>query len=486
MCGIFGIYGSPQASILTQLGLQAQQHRGQESAGIGASDYEKVRSHKALGLVADVFYDKAILQNKLPGEIAIGHNRYSTKGSTNVWNAQPFTSIIKTNDYDGIIAIALNGNLTNAEHLKNQLSAKGAIFQTTTDTELIAHLIAHSMKSTMAERIVDALGNIQGAYSLLILTSKHLYAARDPHGFRPLALGKLNDSPVLASETCAFNLIRAKYQREIQPGEVIEIYQGKIKQLHQFEQKMLCPCIFEYIYFARPDSIIFGREVMQVRLEFGREVARQCPVANAELVVGVPDSGFPAAFGHSEESGIQLAPGILRGHYAGRTFIEPDQAIRLFDIGVKLFPVIMIIDGKIIIIIEDSIVRGNTATKLISLIREVSALLGKPGPKEIHLLSSCSAIPFSCFYGIDTPEQDKLIASQFLTQKGTVDRRKLKKHLGVDSVGFPTIEGMCQAVNRVPAAIDGHSVPTTFCTACFTGDYPAGIGGTNKMSLEKT
>lgn len=441
-CGIFGIYGHPEASKITYLGLYALQHRGQESAGIVSSDGKQLYIHKQMGLVADVF-NKHILEG-LPGTSAIGHVRYSTTGTSTLENAQP----LLVNYTRGSMAIAHNGNLVNAHELRVRLESRGSIFQSTMDTEVIIHLFATSRAKGFINRIVDALFHIKGAYSLLFLTENKLIAVRDPHGFRPLAIGKLRNAYVIASETCAFDLIEASFIREVDPGEIVVLDKNGIQFYKPFKVIKKTQCIFEYIYFSRPDSVVFGKNIYLVRKELGKQLAREQPT-DADIVVPVPDSGVPAAIGYCEESGIPFQMGIIRNHYVGRTFIEPEQSIRHFGVKVKLNAVKEIIGGKRIVLIDDSIVRGTTGRKIVKMVRNA-------GAKEVHVRISSPPIHYPCYYGIDTPTRRELIASSH-----TID--EICKYLTADSLGYLSIEGLRQAVK---------DVDNEFCYACFRGDYP--------------
>ncbi|HYS43042.1 MAG TPA: amidophosphoribosyltransferase, partial [Geobacteraceae bacterium] len=397
-CGIFGIYNHPEASNLTYLGLYALQHRGQESCGIVSSDGLGLHAHKSMGLVADVFGNQEIFKS-LPGKAAIGHVRYSTTGSSVIKNVQPIMV-----DYSrGSIAVAHNGNLVNAQIIKDELEAWGSIFQTTMDTEIIVHLLASSKANSLVERLGEALNRIKGAYCLLFITETRMIAARDPHGFRPLCLGKLGDAYVVASESCALDLIEADFIREIEPGEIIEIDKNGMTSHFPLKKAEPAPCIFEFVYFARPDSFIFGKNVYQVRKELGRELAREHKI-EADVVIPVPDSGVPAAMGYAEESGIRFELGLIRNHYVGRTFIEPRQSIRHFGVKIKLNPVREVLKGKRVIVIDDSIVRGTTSRKIVKMVRNA-------GAKEVHVLISSPPTSYPCYYGIDTPTRKELISS---------------------------------------------------------------------------
>ena len=442
MCGIFGIYNHTEASNLAYLGLYALQHRGQESAGIVSSDHRQLHHYRQMGLVSEVF-TKEILK-KLSGRSAIGHVRYSTAGSSELKNAQPFVV-----DYHrGSLAIAHNGNLTNASFIKSELESRGSIFQSNMDTEVIVHLIARFKEKTIVERTVHALKQVEGAYSLLILTEKEMVVARDPFGFRPLALGQLKDAPVVASETCAFDLIGAKFIREIEPGEIILINEEGIKSFKPFSQKQPHQCIFEFIYFARPDSFLFKRNVYEVRKSLGAQLAQEAPV-EVDMVVPIPDSGFPATLGYAAESKIPLELGMIRNHYIGRTFIEPEQRIRHFGVKIKLNPVKELLKGKRIVTVDDSIVRATTSRKINKMFRNA-------GTKEIHVRISSPPITNPCFFGIDTPKRSELIASSH-------NLKEIQKFINASSLHYLTLEGLRKCMRE-----DAES----FCYACFTGDYP--------------
>ncbi|MBI5893678.1 MAG: amidophosphoribosyltransferase [Deltaproteobacteria bacterium] len=441
-CGVFGIYNHPEASNLAYLGLYALQHRGQESAGIVSSDGKTLHSHKAMGLVADIF--KQDVLKKLPGRSAIGHVRYSTTGESHLKNAQPFVV-----DYSrGGIAVAHNGNIVNASLLRSELEAYGSIFQSSMDTEIIVHLLATSKNNSLIDRMIDALKMLKGSYSLVFLTETRMVAARDPNGFRPLELGRLRDSWVVASETCAFDLIEAEYVREIEPGEIVLIDKDGVKSFKPFEKRNITPCVFEFIYFARPDSNIFGANVYKVRKNLGAQLAREYPV-DADVVIPVPDSGVPAAIGFAEESKIPFEMGLIRSHYVGRTFIEPKDSIRHFGVKIKLNAVKELLKGKKVVVIDDSIVRGTTSRKIIKMIRDA-------GAKEIHMRISSPPTICPCFYGIDTPTKQELIASSH-----TID--EINKYITSDTLGYLTVEGIYKAV---------ESAGGSFCDACFTGKYP--------------
>ncbi len=446
-CGVFGIYNNLEASNLTYLGLHALQHRGQESAGIVTSDGVNLYNHRAMGLVSDIFSEEVL--SGLPGKNAIGHVRYSTTGSSQLKNMQP----IVINYFRGPLAIAHNGNLTNAKALRDELEGEGAIFQSTTDTEVIVHLIAKSKEEKLVRRIIEALMRCKGAYSLMFLTPEYMIAVRDPYGFRPLVMGKIGDSPVFASESCAFDLIEADFVREVEPGEVIVVSQDGIESFKPFGEVKHAYCVFEYIYFARPDSFMTGRNVYQVRKELGKQLAREHPI-EADIVVAVPDSGVPAAMGFAEEAGLPLELGLLRSHYMGRTFIEPQQSIRNFGVKLKLNAIREVLNGKRVIIIDDSIVRGTTSRKIVKMIRAA-------GAKEIHMRISSPPTKFSCYYGIDTPVKEELIAN-------SLEADEIRKYITSDSLGYLSLEGVMSAVESAKK-LNGKE---HFCNACFTGKYP--------------
>ncbi|WP_305046161.1 amidophosphoribosyltransferase [Geoalkalibacter sp.] len=445
-CGVFGIFGHPEASNLSYLGLYALQHRGQESCGIVASDGTRLRAHRGMGLVADVFRDEDIF-SRLSGRSAIGHVRYSTAGGSDIKNVQP----IMVDYLRGSIAVAHNGNLVNAQEIRNELELTGSIFSTTSDTEVIVHLLARSQADSLPDRIGQILQDIRGAYSLVFLTETRMVAVRDPNGFRPLVLGRLDGAYVVASESCAFDLIEAEFIREIEPGEMVLIDKDGMKSYHPFGKVNPTPCIFEHIYFARPDSVVFGRQVYGVRKEFGRMLAREHAVA-ADVVIPIPDSGVPAAIGYAEESGIPFQLGLIRNHYVGRTFIEPQQSIRHFGVKIKLNPVREVIEGKRVVVIDDSIVRGTTARKIIKMIRAA-------GAKEIHVRISSPPTSFPCYYGIDTPTRKELISSSHTIEE-------INRYITSDTLGYLSREGMREAAG-MPGSKGGH-----FCDACFSGFYP--------------
>jgi len=445
-CGVFGIFGHPEAANLTYLGLYALQHRGQESCGIVASDGKRLRAYKKMGLVADVFKKPEIF-DELTGKSAIGHVRYSTAGGSDYKNIQP----IMVDYHRGSIAVAHNGNLVNAQECRNKLEQEGSIFSTTADTEVMIHLLAKAQCDYLSDRIAESLQTLKGAYRLVFLTETRMVAVRDPNGFRPLALGKLDGAYVVASETCAFDLIEAEFIREIEPGEMILFDKHGMKSFFPFPKTTPSPCVFEFIYFARPDSTIFGQQVYEARKEFGRQLAREYPV-EADIVVPIPDSGVPAAIGYAEQSGIPFELGLIRNHYVGRTFIEPAQSIRHFGVKIKLNPVRHLLEGKRVVVIDDSIVRGTTARKIIKMIRNA-------GAAEIHVRISSPPTSFPCYYGIDTPTRKELISSSHSIEE-------INRYITADSLGYLSIEGMRKAAG-VPDGSPGH-----FCEACFSGQYP--------------
>lgn len=446
MCGIFGVFNHKNASNMVYLGLHALQHRGQESAGIACVDGSVMRSHREMGHVSDVFTEEVL--RKLKGHSAIGHVRYSTAGSSNLGNAQPLVV-----EYaKGFLGVAHNGNLTNARVVKDELENYGSIFQSTTDTEVIIHLVALSHESTTLDRLISALRRVEGSYSLLVLTDRELIAARDPYGFRPLVLAKLKDAFVVSSETCAFDLIEAQYTREIEPGEILHISRDGIKSIKPFKAVKPRYCVFEYIYFARPDSYMFGRTIYTVRKALGRELARDAGV-DADMVIPIPDSGIGAAIGYAQEAGLPFELGLIRNHYVGRTFIEPEDSIRHFGVKLKLNAVRDMVKGKRIVVIDDSIVRATTGRKIIKMLRQY-------GAKEIHFRVSSPPTTFPCFYGIDTPSRGQLIASSHTIAE-------INKYMESDSVDYLSIEGMKRAIGNGDTSFD-----YSFCDACFSGAYP--------------
>jgi amidophosphoribosyltransferase len=445
-CGVFGIWNHPESSRLTYLGLYALQHRGQESCGIVTLYEGQHIHHKSLGLVADGFSESEL--NRLKGDQAIGHVRYATTGENLLTNAQPITTNLK----EGPMAIAHNGNIVNAALLTNELQQEGAIFQGTNDTEVVVHLLARDKSKKFEERLINSLGRLEGAFSFVILTSKKLIAVRDPLGFRPLSLGKLDGSYVVASETCAFDLINAEFIRDVEPGEILIIDDSGLRSLKlPSVEKRKAQCIFEHVYFSRPDSIVFGKGVYGSRKNLGKLLAQESPV-DADIVIPVPDSGVAAALGYSEESKIPFDMGIIRNHYIGRTFIEPRQCIRSFGVKIKLNPMSSILKDKRVIVVDDSLVRGTTSKKLIHLIRQA-------GAKEVHLRIAAPPTVGPCYYGVDTPRKEELIASHESVEN-------IKNFIGADSLSYLSIDGLFKAVGA-----DERS----FCAACFTDKYPTKI-----------
>jgi amidophosphoribosyltransferase len=441
-CGVFGIYGHSEASNLTYLGLYALQHRGQESAGIAASDGTQIRVSKAMGYVNEVFNNETLAH--LPGHIAMGHVRYSTAGESRLANAQP----IVVDSMHGQLAVGHNGNLVNATELREALVRMGAIFQATTDTEVIVHLFAHSREKGAAAAIVDALSQVRGAFSFVMMTKESLIGVRDPHGFRPLAIGKRGDAWVICSETCAMDLIGATYVRDVEPGEIVIANAQGLKSLKPFGTARQAQCIFEHVYFARPDSYVFGESVNEIRTEFGRRLAREAGV-DADVVVPIPDSGVCGAIGYSEASLLPMRMGLIRNHYVGRTFIEPQQSIRHFGVRVKLNPVRSILEGKRVVLVDDSIVRGTTSRKIVRMVRDA-------GATEVHMRICCPPTISPCFYGVDTPRRSELIAA-------THTLEEIRKYLNADTLAYLSLDGLVDSVRG------GRS---RYCTSCYTGQYP--------------
>ncbi len=452
-CAVFGVYGHKEAANLTYLGLYALQHRGQESSGIVSGDGTQFYSEKAMGLVADIFTKDRL--RRLLGRSAIGHNRYSTAGTSDLKNAQPLV----VNFAFGNLALAHNGNLINAQMLRNELEAYGSIFQSTTDSEVIIHLIAHSREGVLLDRVVDALNQVRGAFSITILTDQALIAARDPYGFRPLSLGKLKDAWVVASETCAFDLIGAETVRDIEPGELILVDERGLQSFRPFPRVMPAMCIFEHIYFARPDSRIYGHNVYTTRKALGRQLAKEAYVP-ADIVIPVPDSGVPAALGYAEGANIPFENGLIRNHYVGRTFIEPEQRIRHFGVKVKLNAMREVLEGKRVVVVDDSIVRGTTSRKIVKMIRQA-------GAKEVHLRISSPPIVSPCFYGIDTPTKKELIGSSHRIEE-------IRKYVTADTLAYLSLEGML-------AAAPGSG--ERYCNACFTENYPIPFTKAEELQL---
>ncbi len=456
-CGVFGVYGHPNAAELTYYGLYALQHRGQESAGIVTSDGRQFREVKGMGLVPQVFKPGGL--HDLVGNIAIGHTRYSTTGSSHLRNAQPLT----VDCARGQIAIAHNGNLTNAAALRNELEARGSIFQTTVDSEIILHLMAQPSLNGEANNLLQTVRRIEGAYSLVIMTEKELIGVRDPHGFRPLCIGRLDDSYVLASETCALDLIHAKFLRDVAPGEIVVINEKGLTSTQAFpEHSRKAFCIFEYVYFARPDSTISGRNVYRARVEMGRELAREFPI-KADLVVPVPDSGNCAALGYSLESGIPFEMAFVRNHYVGRSFLQPSQLIRDFSVRVKLNLIEELVKDKRVIVVDDSIVRGTTCKARVNNLKEA-------GAREVHVLVSCPPHMFPCVYGIDFPDRSKLMAANHSLDE-------IRRYLNADSVHYLSQEGLVRSTG-LPK--------NSFCMACYDGNYPVSFDpSTDKHVIER-
>ncbi|HSQ59875.1 MAG TPA: amidophosphoribosyltransferase [Acidobacteriota bacterium] len=444
-CGVFGIWGAQNAARLAYAGLYALQHRGQESAGIVATDGGEYRLHRGLGLVSDVFSGGAI--DRLPGSIAIGHNRYSTTGSSLLQNAQPLV----VNFREGKLAIGHNGNLVNALELRREMEEQGSIFQTTSDTEVVLHLIARSKATEIERMVAEALARCQGAYSLVLLAGDKLIGVRDPRGFRPLCLGRRGEAHVLASETCALDIVGATFVREIEPGELVVIGADGVRSHRILAPEPGRACVFELIYFSRPDSVVFGESVDSVRRRLGRRLAEEHPVP-ADIVISVPDSSNSAALGYAEHSGLPFELGLIRNHYVGRTFIAPEQITRDFGVNLKFNPVRRILEGKRVVVVDDSIVRGTTSRSLVAMLRDA-------GAREIHFRVSSPPIGWSCYYGIDTPNRRELIASSHTVEE-------IRKYLNVDSLGYLSMEGLRACVSR----------PDEHCYACFNGDYAVGFG----------
>ena len=444
-CGVFGIYGHPEAARLTYLGIYALQHRGQESCGIVAASGLELRLERGMGHVSEAFHQPQL--DRLPGSSAIGHVRYSTAGDVSIREAQPFLVTCQ----HGQIAVCHNGNLPFAREERFKLESLGAIFSSTSDTEVVLHGVARSKASSVRDAIAEVLRETEGAFSMLFLTPSELVAVRDSRGFRPLALGRLGDAWVIASETCAFDLIDAQYVRDVEPGEMIVIDRDGLRSSHPLPERKHSMCLFEHVYFARPDSLIYGRSINESRHKMGRRLAREQPT-DADIVVPVPDSGTAAAIGYAAESGISFRFGLVRNHYVGRTFIEPKQAIRSFGVRIKLNPVRDLIVGKRVVLIDDSIVRGTTSKKIVHMVREA-------GAREIHVRISCPPTISPCYYGIDTPNKSELIAAQLSVEE-------IRKFIDADSLGYLSLEGMIEA-----SGLDPKSV----CVACWNEDYPTRI-----------
>ncbi|MFC5069147.1 amidophosphoribosyltransferase [Flaviflagellibacter deserti] len=447
-CGVFGIFGHPDAAAITALGLHALQHRGQEASGIVTYDGKRFNAEKRLGLVGDNFSDARVIE-RLPGSAAIGHNRYSTTGETILRNVQPLFAELET----GGFAVAHNGNLTNGLALRRQLVRDGALCQSTTDTEVVLHLVARSQRNRFLDRFIDAVRQLEGAYAFVALSTKKLIGARDPLGIRPLVLGELDGHYILASETCALDTIGAKYIRDIENGEIVVITEDGIESHKPFPPQPMRPCIFEFIYFARPDSIVQGKSVYEVRKRIGQELAREAPV-DADVVVPVPDSGVPAAIGFAQESGIPFELGIIRNHYVGRTFIQPTQRIRELGVRLKHSANRAMVEGKRIVLVDDSLVRGTTSVKIVQMMRDA-------GAKEVHFRLASPPITHPDYYGIDTPERDKLLAAR-------LDLEGMRKFVGADSLAFVSVDGLYRAMGEEAR----NPVRPQFADHYFTGDYP--------------
>jgi amidophosphoribosyltransferase len=467
-CGVFGIYGSADAAAHTALGLHALQHRGQEAAGIVSCMDGRFFSHHALGLVGDNFSDASVM-NKLVGNSAIGHNRYSTTGETLLRNVQPFYADLSL----GGFALAHNGNLTNAMSLRKELIARGSLFASTSDTEVIVHRVALSRSTAIEDRVIDALKLVEGAYSLVILSPKSLIGVRDPNGVRPLVLGKLGDAHIITSETCALDIIGAEHVRDVAPGEMIIVDENGIRSAFPFAPQAPRFCIFEYVYFARPDSIMQQTSVYAVRKRIGAELAREFGVA-ADIVVPVPDSGVPGAIGYAETAGIPFDLGIIRNHYVGRTFIEPSESVRHLGVKLKHNANSALLKGKRVILVDDSIVRGTTSKKIVTMVREA-------GASEVHMRIASPPTTNPCFYGVDTPEKSQLMAANHTIEE-------MAKIIGVDSLAFLTMDGLYRAVGE---AKRNNELPQ-YCDACFSGEYPialtdnaAGLSGNQKDLFAK-
>src|ERR1700677_637354 len=447
-CGVVAIHGYPDAARQVYLGLYALQHRGQESAGIASADGQRLANIKGMGLVSEIFTDDVL--QKLPGSMAIGHTRYSTTGDSALLNAQP----IRVESTKGLIAIAHNGNLVNLGNLRAKLERDGAVFQTTSDSEIIVQLIAHSRAGTLVDAIADSLSQVEGAFSIVMMTRDRIFAARDPRGFRPLSMGRMKnpggpDTVVFASESCAFDLLRAEYIRDVLPGELVMVTEDGLTSRQYATGLPQSSCVFEHVYFARPDSRIFGRWVQESRDEMGRQLARESGVP-ADVVVPVPDSGVTAALGYAEQAGLPFRMGLIRNHYVGRTFIEPEQRVRDFGVRLKLNPVHNLLDGKRVILIDDSIIRGTTSRKIVRMVRGA-------GAKEVHLRISCPPTISPCFYGVDTPSKRDLIAANKSVEE-------IRQYIEADSLAYLSLEGLLKSCQTQ------HN--TGYCTACYTGNYP--------------
>jgi amidophosphoribosyltransferase len=461
-CGVFGVFQTPEASTHTVLGLHALQHRGQEAAGIVSCREGQFFSHKSLGQVADNFNTKSVIES-LPGESSIGHVRYSTSGGAGLRNVQPLFADLA----NGGFAVAHNGNLTNALTVRKSLVSKGAIFQSTSDSEVFIHLIATSTYQRLQDKLIDSLRRVEGAFAIVGLSKKSLFGARDPLGVRPLVLGMLpNKAYIFASETCALDIIGAEYIRDVEPGEVVIINKDGLTSLSPFPKASPRPCIFEHVYFSRPDSLTNGTSIYKVRKNIGRELARECMI-KADLVVPVPDSGVPAAIGYAQEAGIPFELGIIRNHYVGRTFIEPSDSIRHLGVKLKHNANRGELDGKIVVLIDDSIVRGTTSVKIVDMVRQA-------GAKEVHLYIASPPTTDPCYYGVDTPDKDKLLASRMTIEEMT-------KYIGADSLKFISIDGLYRAVGEK----NRDSKSPQYCDACFSGEYPTTLTDNNASDDDK-
>lgn len=455
-CGVFGIFNHEDAARLTYLGIYALQHRGQESAGMVSADSERLYACRGMGYVSEIFREEQLAA--LPGNACIGHVRYSTAGSVSIREAQPFL----VDGYRGQIALCHNGNLPYANEVRRQLELDGAIFSSTSDTEVVLHKIARSKAPDLIGAIMETFSDLEGAYSMLFLTKDRLIAARDPRGFRPLALGKLDDAYILASETCAFDLINATYMRDVEPGEILVISRDGIDSYFLPQEEKPAHCIFEHVYFSRPDSIVFGTSVNKARHKMGKQLAVEHP-ADADIVVPVPDSGVAAAIGYASKSGLKFRFGLMRNHYVGRTFIEPKQSIRNFGVKIKLNPVHDLIRGKRVVLIDDSIVRGTTSKKIVQMVRQA-------GAKEVHIRISCPPTIAPCFYGVDTPTRDELIAANMTVAE-------IADYVGADSLGYLSLEGLLKAC--------GDEAGERYCTACYTNNYPIPVTSIAKTKVER-
>jgi amidophosphoribosyltransferase len=455
-CGVFGIHGHAEAAKLAYLGLYALQHRGQESAGIATADGARIRAVREMGYVNDIF-DQATIAT-LPGHVAIGHTRYSTAGESKLSNAQP----IVIDCAHGQVAVCHNGNIVNANEIRARLVSDGSIFQTGSDTEVLVHLYARSKAGSFEDALVESVAQLSGAFSFAIMTKDHLVATRDPHGFRPLALGRLGDAWVVCSETCALDLINATYVRDVEPGELVVVGPDGLKSIRVFPPAQLSHCVFEHVYFARPDSEVFGQSVNEVRTNLGRLLAQETAVT-ADVVVPIPDSGVCAAIGYAETAGLPLRFGLIRNHYVGRTFIEPAQSIRHFGVKVKLNPVKSILQGKRVVLVDDSLVRGTTSRKIVKMVRAA-------GASEVHLRISCPPTVSPCFYGVDTPRRSELIAA-------THSLDEIRRYVGADTLGYLSLEGLATAVGPRRGQ---------YCTSCYTGQYPVAFPRDENAYLQLT